>query len=41
MFGLNFICRYGGIGRRAWFRLHHDGELAKIPVVLQKPLTIS
>ncbi|MEE0964369.1 hypothetical protein [Ruminococcus sp. YE282] len=31
-----FICRYGGIGRRAWFRLHHVGELAKSRFLLAK-----
>ena len=30
------ICRYGGIGRRAWFRLHHVGELAKSRFLLAK-----
>ena len=29
-------CRYGGIGRRAWFRLHHVGELAKSRFLLAK-----
>ena len=30
--------RYGGIGRRAWFRLHHVGELAKFWIILQNNL---